>query len=481
MVAVRRSRPCREHRLGRSLLVGLAVPVLSLLGAAALRPHLNPHATTLPVLALARQGTTPVLAGVDGKAPGGTAPLPAPPLAAAPVRHHRTMRAGVFQMPVLSPVDLAVGPLAVVATPASLEVDTGAEARPILKDSSGPIASLPAVPGVDDALIPPEFDGELPSDPVRDGLKAGQPTTWPTADQTRKGDLTPGTPHGAGPTAWPQSDPWFRGPGSRPLHIEVDALGPWPLSRHPGPFTPGPTDAAVPMERVVAFLPVPAAPVPSPAPLPGPQVASLPPAAAPPTAPKITVATVRLGPARDETFGTYVPPAWTPPGLGRGEGVTTATKSVVGLDDGTPHPLTLPPVLYARSQACLATAIYFEARSESRLGQVAVAQVILNRVRSPYYPKNVCDVVYQGAHGQRYGGCQFSFACDGIKDTVKEPDSWAGAMAIAARVMDGQDYLPDVGNATHYHAVYVRPRWLRDMVRKDQVGRHIFYRVRWWA
>ena len=168
------------------------------------------------------------------------------------------------------------------------------------------------------------------------------------------------------------------------------------------------------------------------------------------------------------------------------EGLTTAQKNariagLPGLDDGMARPLTLPPVAFTRAQTCLATAIYFEARGESDTGRIAVAQVVVNRVRSPFYPKNVCDVVYQGASNRRYGGCQFSFACDLVADRITEPQPWKEALDIAQRVLDAQDWLPELGNATHYHANYVRPRWVRDMVRKDRIGKHIFYRVRGWA
>jgi spore germination cell wall hydrolase CwlJ-like protein len=174
------------------------------------------------------------------------------------------------------------------------------------------------------------------------------------------------------------------------------------------------------------------------------------------------------------------------PDLGDEEGLTDAQKKsriagLPGLDDGKARPLDLPPVAFTKAQICLATAIYFEARGESRDGQVAVAQVVINRLRSPFYPKNVCDVVYQGASSRRYGGCQFSFACDLTADKVTEKQPWDEALVVAERVMNAKDWIPEVGNATHYHANYVRPRWVRDMTEKDKIGKHIFYRVKWWA
>ena len=133
----------------------------------------------------------------------------------------------------------------------------------------------------------------------------------------------------------------------------------------------------------------------------------------------------------------------------------------------------------AKAQKCLTEAIYFEARGEPERGQIAVAQVVMNRVFSGYYPNTVCDVVYQNAN--RKLACQFTFACDGIPDRVKEPDAYERAQRIAAETLDGQHWLPDVGKATHYHARWVRPRWVREMHKLDRIGVHTFYRPRSWG
>lgn len=125
---------------------------------------------------------------------------------------------------------------------------------------------------------------------------------------------------------------------------------------------------------------------------------------------------------------------------------------------------------------CLATAVYFEARGESYRGQAAVAQVVLNRVKHSLYPGTICSVVYQNQ--SRRNSCQFSFACDGIPERITEPDAWAKAKEIAQKVLEGEIYLPEVGNATHYHANYVRPRWASKMKKVTQIGLHIFYRFR---
>lgn len=128
-----------------------------------------------------------------------------------------------------------------------------------------------------------------------------------------------------------------------------------------------------------------------------------------------------------------------------------------------------------RERRCLATAIYFEARGEPVRGQIAVAQVILNRVRSPNFPQTICGVVYQG---QMHPGCQFSFTCDGQTDTPRNDEQWALARSIAKKATAGELWLPEVGYSTYYHANYVSPRWIGGMNKIDKIGRHIFYKKR---
>ncbi len=125
---------------------------------------------------------------------------------------------------------------------------------------------------------------------------------------------------------------------------------------------------------------------------------------------------------------------------------------------------------------CLSTAIYFEARGEPYRGQVAVAQVILNRVKHKLYPNSICGVVYQNQ--QKRNACQFSFACDGIRDRVTEKKAWAEAEEISRKVTNGLIYLTEVSNATHYHANYVNPKWARKMQRLTVIGLHKFYRFK---
>ena len=106
---------------------------------------------------------------------------------------------------------------------------------------------------------------------------------------------------------------------------------------------------------------------------------------------------------------------------------------------------------------CMATAIYFEARGESYRGQVAVGQVVMNRVAHKLYPNTICNVVFQNQHMRN--ACQFSFACDGIPERVTDQKSWAQAEEIAKGVINGTLYLTEVATSTHYHATYVYPHW----------------------
>ena len=133
----------------------------------------------------------------------------------------------------------------------------------------------------------------------------------------------------------------------------------------------------------------------------------------------------------------------------------------------------------AKSEKCLAEAVYFEARGEAVRGQIAVAQVVLNRAFSGFYPTTVCGVVYQNKH--RHFACQFTFACDNTPDVIREPDMWERAKKIAKAIMDGQLWLAEVGKSTHYHAYWVRPSWVGEMKKMYKFGVHTFYRPRAWG
>jgi spore germination cell wall hydrolase CwlJ-like protein len=132
-----------------------------------------------------------------------------------------------------------------------------------------------------------------------------------------------------------------------------------------------------------------------------------------------------------------------------------------------------------KHEKCLAEAVYFEARGEAVRGQIAVAQVVMNRAFSGFYPNTVCGVVYQNKH--RHLACQFTFACDKVADVVREPDMWDRAKKIAKAMLDGQLWLPEVAKSTHYHAYWVHPSWVHEMKKMYRFGVHTFYRPRAWG
>jgi len=171
------------------------------------------------------------------------------------------------------------------------------------------------------------------------------------------------------------------------------------------------------------------------------------------------------------------------PGSIAEEGESIASKGVVtGVDQHPRSPaerLKLAGAARAKADKCLATAIYFEARDEPVRAQIAVAQVVLNRAFTPYYPNDVCGVIYQNDH--RHLKCQFTFACDGKSKAIKEPEPWDRAMRIAREVLDGKLWMPDVAKSTHYHDDWARPYWISEMKKMDKLGGLIFYRPRNWG
>jgi spore germination cell wall hydrolase CwlJ-like protein len=164
-------------------------------------------------------------------------------------------------------------------------------------------------------------------------------------------------------------------------------------------------------------------------------------------------------------------------------GESVAAKGIVTGEGQRPQSpaerLGLSGAARAKAEKCLADAVYFEARGEPVRGQIAVAQVVMNRVFSPFYPKDVCGVVYQNAN--RHLACQFTFACDGVPDVVTEPDAWLRAKRIARDMLDGKLWMPEVAKATHYHAYWVHPDWAAEMHKIYRLGVHSFYRPRAWG
>jgi spore germination cell wall hydrolase CwlJ-like protein len=142
--------------------------------------------------------------------------------------------------------------------------------------------------------------------------------------------------------------------------------------------------------------------------------------------------------------------------------------------EGPAQPFRMAGALDAsRDLECLTQAVYYEARGEGASGMQAVAQVVLNRVRHPAFPKSVCGVVFQGS--ARGKGCQFSFACDGSMRRGVQRAVWIRAEKIAAKALSGF-VMPEVGSSTHFHTTGVSPAWGGRLMRVAQVGSHIFYR-----
>lgn len=115
---------------------------------------------------------------------------------------------------------------------------------------------------------------------------------------------------------------------------------------------------------------------------------------------------------------------------------------------------------------CLSLNVYWEARNQDIAGQLAVAQVTMNRVKDERWPNNVCEVVYDHK--------QFSWYWDGKSDIPKEEKAWETAMMIASAAMDGTGHS-DLQEVTHYHAIYSKPYWKDYMTKVAEIGDHVFY------
>jgi Cell Wall Hydrolase len=164
-------------------------------------------------------------------------------------------------------------------------------------------------------------------------------------------------------------------------------------------------------------------------------------------------------------------PVFTPP---------QAAASAFNLPDALTGETVAPFVLKAdgetqgRAVQCLTQAVYYEAGSQSLEGQEAVAQVVLNRMRHPHFPKSVCGVVYEGA--ERATGCQFTFTCDGSLGRAPDARAWDAAERVAIDALAGH-VARGVGAATHYHAVWMTPYWSPTLIQVRRIGGHVFYRM----
>lgn len=158
--------------------------------------------------------------------------------------------------------------------------------------------------------------------------------------------------------------------------------------------------------------------------------------------------------------------------------LTVRSEHVMGLESVRAAPATVFRGLTAldsyRALNCLTSAVYYEAGNEPDDGQRAVAQVVLNRVRSPLWPDSVCGVVYQGSERTDYR-CQFTFSCDGSMARLPSAAGWTRARRVAQDALSGTVYTP-AGLATHYHTLAVRPDWSASLHAVGVIGAHIFYR-----
>ena len=154
--------------------------------------------------------------------------------------------------------------------------------------------------------------------------------------------------------------------------------------------------------------------------------------------------------------------------------VANAEQAFVGgtIPSAAPFRFTGDAVNAARAADCLAAAVLYEAGDDAE-GQRAVAQVIINRMRHPAFPKSICGVVFQGS--ERSTGCQFTFTCDGALGRRYADSAWNRARGIAIDALSGAVFAR-VGLATHYHTDWVRPYWSPNLEKLAQVGTHLFFR-----
>jgi spore germination cell wall hydrolase CwlJ-like protein len=130
-----------------------------------------------------------------------------------------------------------------------------------------------------------------------------------------------------------------------------------------------------------------------------------------------------------------------------------------------------------RQLDCLALNIYREAGHEPFEGKVAVAQVTMNRVAHPEFPKDVCGVVYQKNVVMERVVCQFSWYCDSThKNRPINKEAYNESYEVAKKVLLEGFKLDVLKDALYYHATYVNPRWNLEKI--GTIGQHIFYRPR---
>ncbi|MGE4062335.1 MAG: cell wall hydrolase [Rhodospirillaceae bacterium] len=163
--------------------------------------------------------------------------------------------------------------------------------------------------------------------------------------------------------------------------------------------------------------------------------------------------------------------------------VTTAAAAVAAIpaqaaDIPPDLHIDLSSIVVSKDElVCMALNDYWEARSETMAGRIAVAQVVMNRAMDPRFPSNICEVVKQNFFQGALNKCQFSWFCDDRADTPYEADAWRTSLKIAAAMLQKDSSIPDpTGGALWYHADHVRPSWTTDYETTTIIGSHVFYR-----
>ncbi len=126
-----------------------------------------------------------------------------------------------------------------------------------------------------------------------------------------------------------------------------------------------------------------------------------------------------------------------------------------------------------RELKCLSEALYFEARGEQIEGQIAVADVIINRKNSSQFPSTICGVVSEGAHKRH--ACQFSYNCDGKLELIYDKKTYRRIVKLSSMILNGA-FSNVTNGATFFHASEVSPNWSKKFQKTKKIGRHIFYK-----
>ena len=156
--------------------------------------------------------------------------------------------------------------------------------------------------------------------------------------------------------------------------------------------------------------------------------------------------------------------------------ITSARADEIDLDVSYPPSESMTKIVPKTDLQCMAENIYYEAGSQSYAGKIAVGQVVLNRVKSPSYPRTICGVIYEGSAGSQAGNCQFAWTCSKKLPVSRSSDNWFQSLRAATDLLQNKDRLIDiVEGATSFHASSVRPTWTKKLKFIGQIGEHLFY------